>query len=173
MREDGKHHTGRVSGQSLCTLPHVDGLTIIRAESDDGIHLLMSKRNQWPETLVGYYYTFDMNGTRGYIAWIENDGTLGSLNSIPKVFCYELIEACTNPDLGSGFIVNGNTEIGDVCNSTAEIINGIAFQTYWSQAGKLRILPQSLRLFLKAKGVNHVRAVQSSGSVSLKSLMGL
>jgi hypothetical protein len=127
---------------------------------------------------VGWHHPFDMNGTTVYYAWVMNDGSLTGGDSIPKVFSHELVESCTDPDTSSlsGIHVTGSfegDEIGDACNGTIIIINGVAFQTYWSQEDKLCILPQSLRLFLKAKGVNHVRAVQPSGSVSLKSLMGL
>lgn len=91
---------------------------------------------------VGYHGYFDRSdGTRAYWAWVTNDGTLTGGNSIPKVFSHELAEACTDPDIGSGIIVNNNAEIGDVCNSTWQIVNGHAEEAYWSQADQRCVVP--------------------------------
>ncbi len=91
---------------------------------------------------VGYHGYFDRSdGTRVYWAWVTNDGTLTGGNSIPKVFSHEIAEACSDPDLGSGIIVNGNAEIGDVCNSTWQIVDGYAMEAYWSQADSRCVVP--------------------------------
>ncbi|MEV6117666.1 hypothetical protein AB0L59_35645, partial [Streptomyces sp. NPDC052109] len=95
---------------------------------------------------VGYHGYYDRSdGTRVYWAWVTNDGTLTGGNSIPKVFSHELAEACTDPNVsnvdGGGIIVNNNAEIGDVCNSTWQIVNGHAEEAYWSQADQRCVVP--------------------------------
>ena len=77
---------------------------------------------------------------------MTNDGTLTGGNSLTKIFTHEVSEACSDPDLGSGIIVNGNDEIGDVCNSTYSTINGAAEEAYWSQSDNRCVLPVLQRL---------------------------
>jgi hypothetical protein len=96
-------------------------------------------------SFVGQHQFFTHNGVRGYYAWISNDGTLTGGNSIPKVFCHEVAEACSDPDLGSGILVDvgsdTNEEIGDVCNNTWATVEGHAQEAYWSQADNRCIIP--------------------------------
>jgi hypothetical protein len=75
-------------------------------------------------SFVGQHQFFDYNGTRAYYAWVTNDGSLTCGDSIPKIFSHEIAEALSDPDLGSGIIVNGSDEIGDVCNNTWSSVNG-------------------------------------------------
>jgi len=90
---------------------------------------------------VGQHQYYDHSGQRVYWAWITNDGTLTGGNSITKIFTHEVAEACSDPDLGSGIIVNGGDEIGDVCNNTYSTINGAAEEAYWSQSDNRCVLP--------------------------------
>jgi hypothetical protein len=66
---------------------------------------------------------------------------MGAGHSIPKVFSHEVAEACSDPDVGSGIIVNNNQEIGDVCNNTWQTINGHAEEAYWSEADLRCVIP--------------------------------
>jgi hypothetical protein len=94
---------------------------------------------------VGQHQVFDFNGARCYWAWITNDGTLTGGNSIPKVLSHEVCEACSDPDLGSGILVDvgtdKNEEIGDVCNNTWSTVNGAAEEAYWSETDNRCVLP--------------------------------
>jgi len=94
---------------------------------------------------VGQHQFFDFNGARAYWAWITNDGTLTGGNSIPKVISHELSEAFSDPDLGSGILVDvgsdKNEEIGDVCNNTWTTVNGAAQEAYWSEADNRCVIP--------------------------------
>jgi hypothetical protein len=94
------------------------------------------------------YFPKDGLGTKIHYAWVLNDGTLDSRNSIPKVFSHELVEACTDPELNHapGFVherdANGNEfEIGDTCENEVGMINGVIMQAYWSQRHRRCILP--------------------------------
>ena len=68
-------------------------------------------------------------------------GELTGGDSIPKIFSHEIAEALSDPDLGSGIIVNGSDEIGDVCNNTWSSVNGHAEEAYWSQADRRCVIP--------------------------------
>jgi hypothetical protein len=100
-------------------------------------------------TFVGQHQFFDRNGTRAYYAWITNDGSLTGGNSIPKIFSHEMAERASDPNLGnpdSGILLDvslkdTNEEIGDVCNNTFSIVNGVAIQSYWSQEDRACVLP--------------------------------
>jgi hypothetical protein len=95
---------------------------------------------------VGQHQFYDHSGARVYWAWVTNDGTLTGGNSIPKVFSHEIAEACSDPDLGSGILVDvgsdTNEEIGDVCNNTWATVNGAAEEAYWSEADNRCVIPQ-------------------------------
>jgi hypothetical protein len=96
-------------------------------------------------SFVGQHQFFDYNGARVYWAWVTNDGTLTGGNSIPKVLSHELCEAFSDPDLGSGILVDvgndANEEIGDVCNSTWSTVNGAAQEAYWSESDNRCVIP--------------------------------
>ena len=89
---------------------------------------------------VGQHQSFSYKGTDVVWAWVTNDGTLTGGNSIPKVFSHEVAEACSDPH-GDAIIVNGNSEIGDVCNNTWSTVNGHAEEAYWSQEDKRCVIP--------------------------------
>ena len=77
---------------------------------------------------------------------MTNDGTLTGGNSIPKVLSHEICEACSDPDLGSGILVDvgpsdPNEEIGDVCNNTWSTVNGAAQEAYWSESDNRCVIP--------------------------------
>jgi hypothetical protein len=95
---------------------------------------------------VGQHQYFDHNGGRAYWAWVTNDGTLTGGNSIPKVLSHEVAEACSDPDLGSGILVDTSTdtneEIGDVCNGTWMTVDGAAQEAYWSEADNRCVIPR-------------------------------
>lgn len=97
-------------------------------------------------SFVGQHQFFDHAGQRVYWAWVTNDGTLTGGNSIPKIFSHELAEAVSDPDLGSGILVDigsdTNEEIGDVCNNTWMTIDGEAQEAYWSQADHRCVNPR-------------------------------
>jgi hypothetical protein len=72
----------------------------------------------------------------GHQRWLLTGG-----DSIPKIFSHEIAEALSDPDLGSGIIVNGSDEIGDVCSNTWSSVNGHAEEAYWSQADRRCVIP--------------------------------
>jgi len=95
---------------------------------------------------VGQHQFYDHNGQRVFWAWVTNDGTLTGGNSIPKVFSHEIAETVSDGDLSSGILVDvgtdKNEEIGDVCNNTFSVVNGVCEEAYWSQADHRCVLPQ-------------------------------
>jgi hypothetical protein len=85
------------------------------------------------------------NSAPVYLAWVLNDGTLTSANSIPKMFSHELAETLTDADISTGrhgiTINQEHDEIADVCNYLYNTVNGHAEQAYWSIAANRCVLP--------------------------------
>jgi len=91
---------------------------------------------------ISYSFPFNVDLDKIIFSWVMNDGTLDSLTAI---FSHELVEACTDPD-GKGFQVtplDPNTwhEIGDVCESNSDTLNGVKVQAYWSQSDGNCVIP--------------------------------
>src|SRR5262249_50700257 len=96
---------------------------------------------------VGQHQFSDHNGTRIYWCWVTNDGTLTGGNSIPKVLSHEIAETLSDPDVGTGIIVDVGTdtgeEIADVCNNTWATVNGAAQEAYWSESDNRCVIPMA------------------------------
>lgn len=87
------------------------------------------------------------NSAPVYLAWILNDATLTSANSIPKMFSHELAETLTDADVSTGrhgiSVGSEHDEIADVCNYKYRTVKGHAEQAYWSVAASQCVLPTS------------------------------
>lgn len=87
---------------------------------------------------------FDFDVGKAYYAWVTNDGTL---DSVTTVFSHELVEVVTDPEgsgiTGSPCSAPGWCEIGDVCETSTGVVNGIAVQAYWSEEAKACVVPGS------------------------------
>jgi hypothetical protein len=82
------------------------------------------------------------DGDDAWVGWSNN----GDLEFITAVVCHELVEALTNPQPGDDAWVmrrsiNGGDEIGDACNNTADRLDGLLMQAYWSEQDKACIIP--------------------------------
>jgi hypothetical protein len=82
------------------------------------------------------YYAFPLYWANVHFGWVTNNGTL---DGVTEIFSHELVEACTDPDPGDGFVVTAdrgggpaNEEIGDICEGNDERINGVLVQRYFS-----------------------------------------
>jgi hypothetical protein len=123
----------------------------------------------------GQHQSFTFNGVQAFYAWITDDGnglTEPSSNGVVNTFSHELAEACTDP-LGNSIIVNGNQEIGDICNNEYAIVqmNGVTcnVQCYWSAADNACIIPLGALSFIVNKntfGKDEVQeAIKTSNGV--------
>jgi len=123
----------------------------------------------------GEHQHFTFNGVQAFSAWITDDGnglTEGSSNGVVNTFSHELAESCSDA-LGTGIIVNGNQEIGDICNNEYAIVqmNGVTcnVQCYWSQADNACIIPLGALSFIVNKntfGKDEVQeAIKTSNGV--------
>ena len=76
-----------------------------------------------------------------WVGWIDN----GDLDYIIDVFSHELVEALTDPGPADGWLmnrtINGGVEIGDACNGTADRLDGLLVQAYWSEQDKACVIP--------------------------------
>jgi hypothetical protein len=124
-----------------------DGKVPAPSNSTDRIYcvIMPTGHSSGDTPFVGQHQVANRNGVNVYWAWVTNDGTLTGGNSAPKIFCHEVAEACTDPGLGSGITVTSpdGDEIGDVCNNTFSVINGVCEEAYWSDLDKSCVLPVS------------------------------
>lgn len=76
-----------------------------------------------------------------HYAWVTQNG--GSLDILSCNFSHELVEACTDPDNGSGWYQDSDgNEIGDLCESImGRLDNNIFVQAYWSNADNQCVIP--------------------------------
>ncbi len=100
-----------------------------------------------PSIIGRHQNYFRPGGVPVYYSWVINDGTLTSINSLPKVFSHEISEALTDPNVSTGPLgitlnnEGGSGEIGDVCNTTFKEVDGYAVEAYWSSSDKRCVLP--------------------------------
>lgn len=75
------------------------------------------------------------------------------LGTVTSAFSHELAEMCTDPE-SDAWVVNGNQEIGDVCNIVDGPLNGLNVESYWSAADQACLLPTaySVRRILQWAG---------------------
>jgi hypothetical protein len=104
--------------------------------------------------------TYDDSGARGahtsakdtdlfdvdyaWVAWVD----YGDLDYITDIFSHELVETITQPeprDDAYAWVmnraINGGDEIGDACNNTADRLDGLLLQAYWSEQDKACVIP--------------------------------
>jgi hypothetical protein len=81
------------------------------------------------------------DGDDAWIGWSNN----GDLDFIINVFTHELVEGITDPGPDRGWImnrsINGGIEVGDACNKTADRLDGLLIQAYWSEIDKACVIP--------------------------------
>jgi hypothetical protein len=78
-------------------------------------------------------------------AWV-GWSNFGDLDFITDVFTHELVEAISDPQPSdSAWVMNreihGGNEIGDACNGTADRLDGLLVQAYWSEKDKACVIP--------------------------------
>jgi hypothetical protein len=105
----------------------------------------------------GYHDTFDEDGTvvRYGVLLHQSASTVEeSWRYLPGVFSHELVEACTDPDVKTGFILN---TVGELCDMNDEhrvrlpgLEHEIALAVYWSELKRDAVAPTeySLRVAL-------------------------
>jgi len=80
----------------------------------------------------------DVDNDPGYFCWVGNGGwppTQANVDYITTVFSHELVEICTDPNGGDGIVQVGGppgvSQVGDVCNTWCDYVNGVKAQAYW------------------------------------------
>jgi hypothetical protein len=86
-------------------------------------------------------YDFPFDVDYAWVGWVSP----GTLDYTMDVFSHELVEAITDPEPSDGWImsrnINGGNEIGDACNNTADRVDNLLLQAYWSEELKACALP--------------------------------
>ena len=92
----------------------------------------------------GYHNVFTRNGTNAYYAIMPDHYSNGCdmycgpetahLDNLYRTSSHELVEAITDPDVGTGYYDQTWAEVGDICASWDGTTAGYKVQTMWSQA---------------------------------------
>jgi len=87
-------------------------------------------------------YDFPVDVDHAWVGWVSG----GDLAYITDVFTHELVESITDPEPDNAAwqmdrTINGGDEIGDACNNTADFLNGLFVQAYWSQKQRACVIP--------------------------------
>lgn len=80
---------------------------------------------------------------RAWVGYVSN----GTLDHITAVLSHELVETITDPEpSGPAWVMNrkihNGSEIGDACNGTEDVVDGIAVKAYWSQRHRACVIPK-------------------------------
>jgi hypothetical protein len=76
----------------------------------------------------------DVDNDPVYWFWVGNGGNApiqANVDYITTVFSHELVEICTDPTEGTGIVQVGGGQIGDVCNTWCDYVDGVKAQAYW------------------------------------------
>jgi hypothetical protein len=96
-----------------------------------------------------------------WYAWIGN----GTIDMMTHTFGHELAETCTDPE-GDGWTLDGApagfNEIGDPCNNSTNLVNGVSLEAYWSQLDNACLLPTeySLKRFMLSSGLDPTKGLR-------------
>ena len=120
-------------------------LTVV---SQDPIPIVVEKVNA-----SGYHDTFDENGRTvlyGVLLHQSASRLDEAWHYLPSVFTHELVEACTDPDVKSGFILN---TVGELCDMNEERVvelpgleHEIKLSVYWSELERKPVAPTTYSL---------------------------
>ncbi len=118
----------------------------------------------------GYHDKFDDGGrtiTYGLLLNQSANTVPETWQYLPGVFSHELVEACTDPDVKSGFIVNTIGEICDINDTRAvqlpNLEHEVTLAAYWSELERAYVAPTaySLRVALGKKLTESVPSVKA------------
>jgi hypothetical protein len=141
--------------------------------SQDPIPIVVEQQNA-----SGYHNTFQENGSNVFYGVLLNQSAISAddaWNYLPGVFAHELVEACTDPDVRTGFIV---APIGEICDTDrAEVpaqLPGFEHQIklalYWSELVRDFVAPTSYSLLVAlgkrlTESVPSVKSLIQGGSI--------
>jgi hypothetical protein len=134
--------------------------------SQDPIPIVVERKDD-----SGFHNTFEEDGRAVFYGVLLHQAASTADESwkyLPGVFTHELVEASTDPDLRSGFIVN---PIGEICDTAFEPIpvrvpgfeHEITLSLYWSELVRAFVAPTSysLRIALGKRSTDAVANVKS------------
>ena len=138
-------------------------LTVV---SQDPIPIVVEQVNA-----SGYHDKFDEDGrtvTYGVLLHQSASTAADSWHYLPGVFTHELVEACTDPDVKSGFLLNTVGEICDMVEERSVQLPGFEHEVnlalYWSELERAAVAPTSysLRVALGKRSTEDIPSVRSA-----------
>jgi hypothetical protein len=91
-----------------------------------------------------------------------------SWHYLPRIFTHELVEACTDPDVKSGFILNTGGELCDMNEERDVQLPGLEHEirlaVYWSELERAAVAPTiySLRVALGKRATETIPSVRAA-----------
>jgi hypothetical protein len=117
----------------------------------------------------GYHDTFEEDGRTVFYGVLLHQSASAveeSWHYLPSVFTHELVEACTDPDVKSGFILNTVGELCDMGEDRAVQLPGLEHEVklsvYWSELERAAVAPTtySLRVALGKRSTEAIPSVR-------------
>jgi len=129
----------------------------------------------------GYHDTFregERTITYGVLLHQSASTAEDSWRYLPSIFSHELVEACTDPDVKSGFIVS---PVGEICDMNEDQVvqlpglpHEVKLSVYWSELERATVAPTtySLRVALGKKASDDIPRVNALiGGQSVRSFI--
>jgi hypothetical protein len=119
----------------------------------------------------GYHDKFDEDGRSvvyGVLLHQSASTAEESWHYLPGIFSHELVEACTDPDVRSGFILNTVGELCDMDDVRAVRLPGfeheVNLSVYWSELERAAVAPTaySLRIALGKRSAEPIPSVRTA-----------
>jgi hypothetical protein len=119
----------------------------------------------------GYHQKFDEDGRTVFYGVLlhQSASTVEeSWHYLPGVFSHELVEACTDPDVKSGFTLNTVGELCDMDDDRAVQLPGfepeVKLSVYWSELERAAVAPTtySLRVALGKRSTEAIPSVRAA-----------
>lgn len=114
---------------------------------------------EYPDT-SGYHDTFDEDGTTVFYGVLLHQAAstvTESWHYLPGIFSHELVEACTDPDVKTGFSLSN---VGELCDMNKDLVvrlpgldHEIKLSVYWSELVRAAVAPTTYSLRI-ALGIN-------------------
>lgn len=162
LRDEEIRNVARVA---LRARPPQDGeeMIYLAVVSQDPIPIVVEEVNA-----SGYHNTFDEDGTTvryGVLLHQSASKVEDSWRYLAGIFCHELVETCTDPDVKTGFILN---TVGELCDMDDErnvrlpgLEREVALAVYWSELERAPVAPTaySLRVALGKRPTDSIPSV--------------
>jgi hypothetical protein len=145
-------------------------------DNEEVFYLVVVSQNPIPIVVEqvsasGYHDKFDEDGRTVFYGVLLHQSASTAAESwhyLPSVFSHELVEACTDPDIRSGFILNTVGELCDMDEDQVVQLPGLEHEVrlslYWSELERAAVAPTtySLRVAIGKRSTEAIPSVRAA-----------